>query len=143
MTVSSQAEDSPDPRPPASSLRSMQTGQNSIAPENSLPQFGQVRWDSVLIVLTGLSAATSADSKATLHRVAQNRSARLLANCWPVPQAIACSSIFSASNHVSEQNSYRSCPAAFRIDDNSRNPSPPSSENCFIQPFEPNTSRRR
>jgi hypothetical protein len=29
----------------------MQTGQNSIAPENSLPQLGQVRWDSVLMDL--------------------------------------------------------------------------------------------
>jgi hypothetical protein len=27
----------------------MQTGQNSIAPENSLPQLGQVRWGSVLM----------------------------------------------------------------------------------------------
>jgi hypothetical protein len=32
-------------------LRSMQTGQNSIAPENSLPQSGQVRWCSVLMDL--------------------------------------------------------------------------------------------
>jgi hypothetical protein len=32
----------------------MQTGQNSIAPENSLPQLGQVRWGSVLIDLTVL-----------------------------------------------------------------------------------------
>jgi len=32
----------------------MQTGQNSIAPENSLPQLGQVRWDSVLMGLTAL-----------------------------------------------------------------------------------------
>jgi hypothetical protein len=29
----------------------MQTGQNSIAPENSLPQLGQVRWGSALILL--------------------------------------------------------------------------------------------
>jgi hypothetical protein len=29
----------------------MQTGQNSIAPENSLPQLGQVRWDSVFMDL--------------------------------------------------------------------------------------------
>src|SRR6516165_12238607 len=45
---------SPDSTPPASPLRSMQTGQNSIAPENSLPQLGQVRWGSVLIFLTTL-----------------------------------------------------------------------------------------
>jgi hypothetical protein len=29
----------------------MQTGQNSIAPENSFPQLGQVRWASVLMAL--------------------------------------------------------------------------------------------
>jgi hypothetical protein len=29
----------------------MQTGQNSIAPENSLPQIEQVRWDSVFMDL--------------------------------------------------------------------------------------------
>ena len=39
----SAVEDSPDSTPPASALRSMQTGQNSIAPENSFPQLGQVR----------------------------------------------------------------------------------------------------
>jgi hypothetical protein len=32
----------------------MQTGQNSTAPENSLPQLRQVRWSSVFIVLTAL-----------------------------------------------------------------------------------------
>src|SRR6201997_1373089 len=32
----------------------MQTGQNSIAPENSLPQLGQVRWGSVLMHLAVL-----------------------------------------------------------------------------------------
>jgi len=32
----------------------MQTGQNSIAPENSLPQLGQVRWGSVFMNLTVL-----------------------------------------------------------------------------------------
>ena len=31
----------------------MQTGQNSIAPENSLPQIEQVRWGSVRMGLTG------------------------------------------------------------------------------------------
>jgi hypothetical protein len=35
-------------------LRSMQTGQNSIAPENSLPQLGQTRWRSMLMTLTVL-----------------------------------------------------------------------------------------
>jgi hypothetical protein len=33
----------------------MQTGQNSIAPENSLPQLGQVRLGSVLMALTGVN----------------------------------------------------------------------------------------
>jgi hypothetical protein len=31
-------------------LRSKHTGQNSIAPENSLPQLGQVRWGSAVII---------------------------------------------------------------------------------------------
>jgi hypothetical protein len=35
-------------------LRSTQTGQNSIAPENSLPQLGQVRWGSVFMGLTAV-----------------------------------------------------------------------------------------
>jgi hypothetical protein len=30
----------------------MQTGQNSIAPESSLPQLGQVRWGSVFMETT-------------------------------------------------------------------------------------------
>ena len=33
----------------------MQTGQKFIAPENSLPQLGQVRWGSVLMALAALS----------------------------------------------------------------------------------------
>jgi hypothetical protein len=45
---------SPDSNPPARPLRSMQTGQNSSVPENSLPQLGQVRWGCVLIFLTAL-----------------------------------------------------------------------------------------
>jgi len=35
-------------------MRSTQTGQNSIAPESSLPQVGQVRWGCVLMTLTAL-----------------------------------------------------------------------------------------
>ena len=53
-TVSSEAEDSPDAIVPGRALRSMQTGQNSIAPENPLPQLGQLRWGSVLMLLTVL-----------------------------------------------------------------------------------------
>jgi hypothetical protein len=54
LAASSEAEDSPDSTPLARPLRSMQTGQNSIAPENSLPQLGQVRWGCVLMILTAL-----------------------------------------------------------------------------------------
>jgi chromosome partitioning protein len=62
FTVCSDAEDSPDSIPPASPLRSMQTGQNSIAPASSLPQLGQVRWGSVLMVLTALQPKATAGS---------------------------------------------------------------------------------
>jgi hypothetical protein len=37
----------------------MQTGQNSIAPENSLPQLGQVRWGGVFMDLTALQPQTT------------------------------------------------------------------------------------
>src|SRR5208283_443419 len=47
-------EDSRDSTSPARTLRSMQTGQNSIAPENSLPQIEQVRWDSAFMGSTAL-----------------------------------------------------------------------------------------
>jgi len=42
----------------------MQTGQNSIAPENSLPQLGQVRWGSVFMDLTRPSEAIKASQRA-------------------------------------------------------------------------------
>src|SRR5271165_3718922 len=42
--------DSPDTAVPGRAPRSMHTGQNSIAPENSLPQLGQVRWGSVVMI---------------------------------------------------------------------------------------------
>ena len=54
MIVSSEVEDSVDSIPPARALRSMQTGQNSIAPEISVPQIEQVRLGSVLMNLTVL-----------------------------------------------------------------------------------------
>src|SRR5271166_1917303 len=53
FTVSSK-QDWPDSTPPARALRSMQTGQNSITPENSLPQIEQVRLLSVFMGLTAL-----------------------------------------------------------------------------------------
>jgi hypothetical protein len=34
----------------------MQTGQNPIAPENSLPQLGQVRWGSALMLLIAVQS---------------------------------------------------------------------------------------
>src|SRR5271167_4525279 len=52
--VSSQEEDSPDSTPSARAMRSKQTGQSSIGPENSLPQIEQTRWSSVLMVLTAV-----------------------------------------------------------------------------------------
>jgi NAD(P)-dependent dehydrogenase (short-subunit alcohol dehydrogenase family) len=73
-------EDSPDSAPPARPLRSRHTGQNSIAPENSLPQIGQMRWGSTLIIVNGSSAATSANSKTTLQRAVRNRPAQRLAS---------------------------------------------------------------
>src|SRR5262249_1677539 len=42
-------EDSPDSTSPVRPLRSMQTGQNSNAPEYSLPQLGQVRRSSAFM----------------------------------------------------------------------------------------------
>ena len=48
------AKDSPDSTPSASALRSMHTGQNSTAPENSFPQLGQTRLSSVFMGLTAL-----------------------------------------------------------------------------------------
>ena len=42
LTASSKV-DSPDTAVPGRAPRSMHTGQNSIAPESSLPQLGQVR----------------------------------------------------------------------------------------------------
>jgi len=40
----------------------MQTGQNSIASENSMPQLGQVRWELPIHCVKCASAVTSADS---------------------------------------------------------------------------------
>jgi hypothetical protein len=68
----------------------MQTGQNSIAPKNSLPQLGQVRWGSALIGLTALQWRPQPKARQRSQEV-RNRPARLLANYSPVPQAIACS----------------------------------------------------
>src|ERR1700756_3952023 len=67
----------------------MQTGQNSIVPENSLPQLGQVCLDSALMVLTVLQP------KETPRSTEWCEIGRPLANYCPVPQAIACSFILA------------------------------------------------
>jgi hypothetical protein len=56
-------EDSVDSAPSARPLRSMHTGQNSIAPENSFPQLEQVRWGSVFIDLTALQPQLSGNQR--------------------------------------------------------------------------------
>jgi hypothetical protein len=71
----------------------MHTGQNSIPPENSLPQLGQVRWDSVFMDPTALqpqferkpTARSTEWCKIGVHGTWQS--------CCPVPQTIACSFI--------------------------------------------------
>jgi hypothetical protein len=52
-----------DSAPSARPLRSMHTGQNSIAPENSFPQLEQVRWGSVFIDLTALQPQLSGNQR--------------------------------------------------------------------------------
>jgi len=61
--AASSKEDSPDCAPSAAALRSMHTGQNSIAPENSLPQLGQVRWGSVLMLLIAVQSQPQWNTK--------------------------------------------------------------------------------
>ena len=81
--------------PPARPFRSIQTGQNSSVPENSLPQLGQVRLVCVLIVLDVLQRQPQPTAKPPAHRVVRNRPARPLANCCHVPQAVARSFILA------------------------------------------------
>ena len=66
MRISSD-EDSPVSTLPARALRSMQTGQNSIAPENSLPQLGHVRRGSVFMGLTALQPRYEPKSRKQHH----------------------------------------------------------------------------
>jgi hypothetical protein len=61
----------------------MQTGQNSIAPENSLPQIEQVRWGSVLMGLTAFQPKATPRSS-EWREIGQHGP---LANCCPIPQA--------------------------------------------------------
>ena len=45
--------------PGSKTLAQMHTGQNSMAPENSFPQLGQVHWGLVLTVVTALQGDVS------------------------------------------------------------------------------------
>jgi len=63
----------------------MHTGQNSIAPENSLPQVGQVRWGFVLMALAALHPQS--EPKTAPRSIGPRRP---LANYSPIPQTIAC-----------------------------------------------------
>ena len=65
----------------------MQTGQNSVAPESSLPQLGQVRWGSVIMALAALQPKP--ESKAPPRSVVPNRPAQRMAYCCSVARAIA------------------------------------------------------
>ena len=80
----------------------MQTGQNSIAPENSLPQLGQVRWGSVLMDLTALQPQS--EPKATPRSTEWCEIGQHGAWHTVVPLHKQLRYI-SALNHVSEQNS--------------------------------------
>jgi hypothetical protein len=71
----------------------MQTGQNSIAPENSLPQLGQVPRDSALMALTVLQPQS--EPKATPRSTGRREIGQPLTNCCSVAQAIACCVILS------------------------------------------------
>ena len=85
MSVSA-VEDSPDSTPPPRPLRSMQTGQNSIAPENSLPQLGQVRWGSALMGLTVLRMRLTLRKK---HGFPRQPAAARLGNQVPGSESLA------------------------------------------------------
>jgi hypothetical protein len=80
----------------------MHTGQNSIAPENSLPQLGQVRWGSMLMILTALQPA----EKARSHERPETEQHGAWHICCPVARVIAPRET-SALNRISEQNSCR------------------------------------
>jgi hypothetical protein len=66
------------------------------------------------------SAATSAKSYTTLHRVLRNRQAQRLANWCPVSQAIACSFILARQITFRNKITNRWCTAASRVDNELR-----------------------
>jgi hypothetical protein len=73
----------------------MQTGQNSIAPESSLPQLGQVRWDSEFMDLTTVQPQFEPKATPRIHRVRFG---------WP-----------KATAGTARLQLRRQCPFAFRI----------------------------
>jgi hypothetical protein len=72
--------------PPARPLRSTQTGQNSIAPENSLPQLGQVRWVSAFMDLTVLPRRLKLRNE---HRFPRQPAAARVGNQVPGSEPLA------------------------------------------------------
>jgi hypothetical protein len=81
----------------------MQTGQNSSAPENSVPQLGQVRWGSVLMALTALQPQF--EPKATPRSIEWCESAQR--GAWQIvilfhkPLCVAFISLPDSPGHVS------------------------------------------
>jgi hypothetical protein len=80
--------------PPARPLRSMHTGQNSIPPENSLPQLGQMRWGSALMLLIAVQSHPQPETTPLSTDWCEIGPAQPLAHCYPVPQTIGCSLIY-------------------------------------------------
>jgi hypothetical protein len=68
----------------------MQTGQNSIAPENSLPQLGQVRWSSVLMGLTALQPHSELKATPRSTQWCEIVQRHALANVGPASIASIC-----------------------------------------------------
>jgi hypothetical protein len=85
----------------------MQTGQNSIAPENSLPQLGQVRWGFVFMDLPVLQSQPESKATPTSTECAKSGQHRPWQTVVPVPRAIASSFRLARQITFSKQNSYR------------------------------------
>ena len=83
----------------------MQTGQNSIELENSLPQLGQVRLVSVLILLTALQRQPQPTATSHSHRVVRKPASTASGILWSRCTSNRVFRQSSAFNHVSEQNS--------------------------------------
>jgi hypothetical protein len=92
--------------------RSMHTGQNSIAPENSLPQLGQVRWMSALM---GLTVLRRSEPKTTPRSTEWCESGQHGPWQTVVPfHKLVCSIICAASGNRNEKHQTL-CGAASRI----------------------------